>query len=139
MSAATLPFGPFDVYGGAVSATGGISGSCTNAQGSTANIQITLDNGNHLTGSNRGMTCSTCTGFTSDVLQYQIYTDAAHTAPWTGTTSVAATCSHCGGSGGGTWGPVTMYGVIFQATAGGMNDVAAGTGYSDSVTMTINY
>jgi spore coat protein U-like protein len=140
VSAASISFTAFDVYGAAVSGTGTVSGSCSHASG-TVTITITADNGKHATGSNRGMTCAACTAYPNDVLQYQLYTDAAHTTPWTGATGITATCTGCSGNTATTWTGGTFYGQIPAAVAGGINDVAVSGAntYSDTVTITINY
>jgi spore coat protein U-like protein len=139
----TVAFGNYNVFSGAVSITGSVSGTCTHGAGSDPAISITLGNGNNVQGSgNRAMKCTTCVGvFASDILQYQFFTTAAHTTIWKGATAVTATnpcASGCGGGAGVPWGPVSIFGSIFAAVAGGINDSAVGT-YTDSVTATINY
>jgi len=134
----TVAFGNFDVYGGAASITGSVSGTCKHGSGILPAISITLGNGNnHQASGNRAMKCTTCTGiFASDLLQYQFYTTAAHTTIWIGATAVTAT-NPCPCTAVGTaWGPTSIYGLIFASVAGGINDSAVGT-YSDSVTATI--
>lgn len=145
VNASSLTFGAFDVYGGAVSGSGTIGGTCNHATGGdVVPVTVTLGNGGNFqagTG-NRGMTCPACTGYTTDVLQYQLYKDGALSTPWIGATAASfnACPSHCTGSGNVAW-SVTVYGQIFTAVAGGMNDVAAPTGnsYGDSVLITLNY
>lgn len=117
-----------------MSGTGTVSGSCNTNVGSAGTL--TAGNGLHYqsgTG-NRAMGCTTCTGiFVSDLLQYQLYTTAAHTTIWNATNSVSAfnRCNRCSWS-------ATVYGGIFAAVAGGVNDSAVGT-YSDTVLITLNY
>ena len=141
VGATTLPFGNFDVYSAPMTVTATLAGTCKKGSGTLPSITITLDNGLNIQGSgNRAMSCSTCTGaFLGDLLQYQIYTTASLTTVWSGVTTVTAVnpCP-CVGNTSVAWGPVTMYGQIFTAVAGGINDSAVGT-YGDTVTATVNY
>lgn len=136
-SSSSINFGSFNVYSGALSGTGSVNGNCTGPK--TANPgRVTFGNGLHYQSSsgNRAMGCSTCTGiFASDLLQYQLYTDAGHTTIWIGATSVQVFAK--GDTPPFSW-SATIYGVIFAAVAGGINDSAVGT-YSDTVTATLNY
>lgn len=136
----TVAFGSYNVFNGALSITGSISGTCTKGSGTLPGISITLGNGNNLQSSgNRAMKCTTCTGaFASDLLQYQLYTTAALTTKWIGATAVTASNPCPCGSTPTAWGPISIHGQIFAAVAGGVNDSAVGT-YSDSITATINY
>ena len=84
------------------------------------------------------MTCKESGAFTNDLLQYQLYTTAGLSTVWIGTTAVTASNPCPCGSTATAWGPVSVYGQVFAAVAGGINDSAVGS-YSDSVTATINY
>jgi spore coat protein U-like protein len=143
ITAGTLPFGNFDVYVAPSTVTAAITGTCKKGNGQApANITFALDNGLHVQGSgNRAMTCTTCTGaFASDLLQYQIYTDATLGTIWSGAT-VVTIVNPCSGGCGNTptaWGALNMYAAIFAAVPGGVNDSAIGS-YSDTVTVTVNY
>ena len=135
VTASTLAFGRFDPLGGALPGTGTISGTCSGALGHSEGGFVTLGNGDRLQpNGNRAMGCTTCTGrFASDLLQYQLYTDASHSTVWIGNASVQV----FGHPAEHEW-RATVYGTIFAAVPGGMNDVAAG-GYADSVLVTINF
>lgn len=138
----TIAFGSFDVFSTPTVVTGSIVGSCKKGSGTLSPIVITLSNGNNLQANgNRAMGCTTCTGiYASDLLQYQIYTDASLATPWIGATSVP-TANPCPCGPGNTtqpWGPVTMYAKIATPVPGGVNDSSVGS-YSDSITITINY
>jgi spore coat protein U-like protein len=136
----TVAFGSFNVFGGAVSITGSISGTCKKGSGTLPAISITLGNGGSLqSNGNRAMKCTTCTGnFAGDLLQYQLYTTASLSTIWIGTTAVSATNPCPCGNTDTAWGPVSIYGQIFAAVAGGVNDSAVGS-YGDSITATISY
>lgn len=146
VSVSTMTFASFDVYGAAIGSTATISGTCMKAMGSgSQTIGITIDGGGHLQGNgNRAMACTSgaCSGsptFSGDLLQYQLYSNAARTSIWTANTvTIDTTCSGCNGNSGTAFTPVTIYGQIPAAVAGGVNDSAVGT-YSDSVTVTLNY
>ena len=136
----SVAFGSFNVFGGALPVTGSIRGTCKRGTGTLPAITITLGNGSHLqSNGDRAMKCTTCTGaFASDLVEYQLYTTASLATIWIGTTAVT-TANPCPCTGAGTtWGPVPIYGEIFAAVAGGINDSAVGT-YSDTITATINY
>lgn len=141
VTAPTIPFGNVNVFVAPGTITATVGGNCKKGSGTPPNIVITLDNGLHVQASgNRAMSCTTCTGaFLSDVLQYQIYTDAALTTIWAGATSVSipSPCP-CGNGAGIAWGPINMYAQVFTAVPGGVNDSAVGS-YSDTVTVTVNY
>lgn len=137
----TIAFGSYDVFAGAISTTATINGTCHKDNVGPLTINITLGNGNHLQGNgNRAMACTSgncLTSYPNDLLQYQLYTDAAHSTPWIGSTSVSTACPNCGSSGQQVaFTPVNVYGSIPAATAGAINDVSVG-GYSDTVVITL--
>lgn len=146
ISVSSMSFASFDVYGAAVPSTATISGTCMKAAGSgTQTIGVTIDGGGHLqSGGNRAMACTggACFAtptYSGDLLQYQLYSDAARTSVWTADTiTVKTSCSGCNGNSPVAFTPVTVYGQIPAAVAGGVNDSAVGT-YSDSITVTLNY
>lgn len=139
VNSATIAFGSYDVYAGAVAAVGTIAMSCTwSGSGAAPAPYAKLGPGNG-TVNNRYMTCvsgACLTGFSTDKLFYNLYTDAAHTTIWmngatTGEASTPADCSNTNCS----W---TVYGLIPAAIPGGKNDVAVG-GYADTITVTVSY
>ncbi len=135
-----IAFGSFDVFVAPLAITGTVSGRCRYGSGSLPALSVTIGNGlNYQSNGNRAMSCTTCTGiYTSDLLQYQIYTDGTLTTPWIGSTAMTATnpCP-CGGTWT-AWGPLTLYGLIATPVPGGVNDSSVGT-YSDTVVLTLNY
>lgn len=138
-----ITFGTYDVLGGAVSTTGSVTGTCKKATSSPFPISITIDGGNNLqSNGNRAMACKSgqcSTSYPSDLLQYQLYTNATLTTVWTANTvSVNTACSGCTGTTNTAFTAVPIYAQIPAAVAGGVNDTAVGT-YSDAITITINY
>jgi len=133
VTSATMLFGSYDVYAGALAGTGSIALTCSG--GGSPTPLATLDAG-HGTIADRYMACvsgSCVTGFSSDQLHYNLYTDAGHTTVW-GATGVPSTPTGCKNVTC-TW---TVYGLIPGAVAGGTNDVAVG-GYTDSIVVTVDY
>lgn len=133
IASATMPFGNYDVYGGAWPSSTTLTASCSGGQ--NPNPLATM-NALHGTIADRYMICvsGACLGaFSTDQLHYNLYTDASHSTIWgaTGQPSAPANCKNASC----TW---TVYGLIPAAVSGGTNDVAVG-GYSDSITVTINY
>lgn len=130
---AALSFGSFDVYAGAVSATGTVTVSCTGA-GTTP--VLSLSTGGSGTYADRAMACvSGCAS--GDVLKYNIYTDATLATVLGDGTSSTGTLSF-GALKNNTSATLNIFGQIHAAVAGGMNDVSVGS-YSDTITCTINY
>jgi spore coat protein U-like protein len=139
VDSASISFGSYDVYAGALAATGTIAMTCTwSGKGAAPAPYAKLNAGNG-TVNKRYMICVSgpcLSGFSGDRLFYNVYTDAAHTTVWkngaaTGEASTPADCSNttC------NW---TIYGLIPAAIPGGTNDVAVG-GYSDSLLLTVAY
>ncbi|HVA32950.1 MAG TPA: spore coat protein U domain-containing protein, partial [Candidatus Baltobacteraceae bacterium] len=88
--------------------------------------------------SNYAMACTASCTYTSDLLQYQLYSDSGLSLVWDpGVTVNTPNPCPCPNTPT-TWGPVVLYGQILAATPGGTNDVSVGT-YSDSITVTINF
>jgi spore coat protein U-like protein len=144
-SSASITFGNYDVYSTtALTGTGSITGVCTTGAGQNTAPVISLGKGaNSTTFSPRQMACTSgaCTtnGYSTDKLQYDLFTSAAMTSIWgdgTGTTSTVALAAGCC-TNNLAW-SATIYGRIPVATSGGANDVSVG-GYSDSVTVTMNF
>lgn len=127
-STITGPSFTYDPIGGAsATATGSIGGSCDAV--SATNVTLSLDAGLHSAGSSnpwRKMLNSA----TNDLLNYNLYTDAAHTSIWGDGTNATATQSFA--QTASSW-SYTMYALI----PGGQN-VAAGS-FSDTVTVTMTY
>ena len=130
INAATLNFG--SVAGTTLATTlqpgsTTVSVTCTNA----SPYSIAMDNGLNVSGSQRRMVNG------GIFINYNLYTDAAHTNPWTTATSNTActTTNDCYlGTGSGSAQTVNIYGTV-PATVTAPN---TGT-YSDTVTMTITY
>ena len=142
-STPSVAFGSYDVYGGAVSSTGTINGICTAGSSNSVRPIITLGKGGSSTYSRR-MACTSgacLTGFSTDVVSYNLYTSAAHTTIWGNpavdatTASVQLASSCCANNVPFS---ATVFGFIPAAVAGGVNDVAVG-GYSDTVVVTMTF
>jgi spore coat protein U-like protein len=142
---ATIAFGSFDVYGAALSVAGTVSGICTSGASTNTKPIITLGKGaNSATYAARKMSCvsgACLTGFSSDLLQYNLYTTAAHSTVW-GDPAVDATTAHvqlatscCTNNKAFS---TSVYGLMPAAIASGVNDVAVG-GYQDTVVVTMTF
>jgi spore coat protein U-like protein len=130
ISAATLNFGTLSgtsVIAVATNASVNVSVTCTNG----SPYSIAMNNGANASGSQRRMTNGT--GF----INYNLFTDAGRTSPWTTATS-STTCTSTNscylGTGNGAAQSVPVFG---QVPAVG-SAPTAGT-YTDTVTMTITY
>jgi spore coat protein U-like protein len=131
INAATLDFGSnpgTNLISANVDTSTTVSVTCTNA----APYSIGMDNGAHVTGSQRRMLNGA-----SNFLNYNLYTDAARLNAWT-TASSSTTCTTANscalGTGNGSAQSVNIYGrVPIVATA-----PTAGA-YTDTVVMTITY
>lgn len=133
VTAATMPFGNYDVYGAAVAVSGSISMTCSGSGNPLPKATLSAGGG---TIADRFMACTsgTCmTGFSSDQLHYNLYTTVAHSVVW-GATGVASTPANCKNTNC-TW---TIFGLIPAAVSGGTNDVSVG-GYADAITITVTY
>ncbi|HEY8322399.1 MAG TPA: spore coat protein U domain-containing protein [Candidatus Baltobacteraceae bacterium] len=133
ITAATMPFGSYDVYGAALAVSGSISMTCVT--GGNPAPHATLSSGSG-TIADRYMTCSSgacLTGFSTDQLHYNLYTTVAHAAIW-GATGVASTPANCKNRSC-AW---TIFGLVPAAIGGGTNDVSVG-GYADAITVTVTY
>lgn len=142
-SAPSIAFGNYDVYGPAISSTATINGFCANG---TASLQpvITLGKGNSTTYRPRKMDCisgACATGFSSDYISYNLYTNASLATIWgnpsvdasTGSVQLPNGCCKTNSS----W-SATVYGQIPAAVAGGVNDAAVGN-YTDTVVVTVTF
>lgn len=130
ISAATLNFGTLpgtSVIAGATNASVNISVTCTNG----SPYSIAMNNGANASGSQRRMTNGT------SFINYNLYTDAGRTNPWTTATS-STTCTSTNscylGTGNGAAQSIPVYG---QVPAVGSAPTAST--YTDTVTMTITY
>ena len=130
INASTLNFG---TVAGTVLATTLQSGSTTVAVTCTNSspYSIAMDNGQNVSGAQRRMANG------GNFINYNLYTDSAHTYPWTTATS-STTCTTTNdcflGTGNGSSQTVNIYGTV-PATS---TAPTPGT-YSDTVTMTITY
>lgn len=144
-NSANITFGNYDVYSAsALTGTGSIGGVCTTGAGQNTAPVISLGKGANSTAfSPRQMACTSgaCStnGYSGDKLQYDLFTTAAMTAIWGDGTSSTSTVQLAAGccTNNQTW-TATIYGRIPVAIPGGANDVSVG-GYSDSVTVTMNF
>ncbi len=127
-SASALGFGNYDVnLGSAVNGTSTINVNCTKGDAYT----IALDYGAHGgTAANRIMQD---TG--TDTLNYNLYTDSAHTLVWNSSCGAGNNCDGGTGAGPGV-GNQQTYTVYGQIPAG--QNVPAGN-YSDSITVTVTF
>lgn len=130
ISAATLNFGSLPgtaVIAGATNASVNVSVTCTNG----SPYSIAMNNGANASGSQRRMTNG------ASFINYNLYTDAGRTSPWTTATS-STTCTSTNscylGTGNGSAQSVPVYG---QVPAVGSAPTAST--YTDTVTMTITY
>lgn len=119
VSAGDLAFGNYDpVTGAAVAGTSTINVTCSNGTGWT----LKLDDGSAGSFAPRTMLK------VADALDYNLYTEVAHTNVWNDTTVVGT------GTGDGTAQAQTVYGLIaasqFTAPVGD---------YSDTITATVTY
>jgi spore coat protein U-like protein len=103
---------------------------CTN----TTPYSIGLDNGTHVSGSQRRMYSAS----TGSYISYNVYTDSARSSAWSASTS-ATSCTNGGGTcslgtgTGATQAAVTVYGRVPPQTT-----PAIGT-YTDTVVVTVTY
>jgi spore coat protein U-like protein len=105
----------------AISANGTISVQCTNGDA----YEVSLSSGNSGSLANREMK-----SVAGNLVNYQLYLDAAHTMPWgDGTSGSSASV----GTGSGAVQSLTVYGVVPAQTS------AAPGSYSDTITATINF
>ena len=111
------------ISGSDVDATGGISVTCTNGTGWTATAGV--GSGSGASYAARRMTAG------SDLLSYNIYTDAARTNVWGDGTGGTATIAD---SGTGVAQNVTVFGRV----PSGQTSVPPG-GYADTVAVTVTY
>ncbi|MCC8979283.1 spore coat U domain-containing protein [Bradyrhizobium acaciae] len=130
INAATLNFG--SVAGTTLATTlqsGSTTVSVTCTNGSP--YSIAMDNGANVSGSQRRMANA------GNFINYDLYTDSAHTNPWTTATS-STTCTTTNGcilgTGSGSAQTINIYGTV-PATGTAPN---TGT-YTDTVVMTITY
>jgi spore coat protein U-like protein len=124
ITATPAAFGAYDVFSATpTDTTGSVSFNCNGAH----NIVITLSKGSSSTFTPRNMT-----GASSDVLNYNLYLDAARTTIWGDGTSPTSTYT-IANPANNTPIAVTIYGRIPAA-----QDVSAGT-YTDTVTAIINF
>lgn len=111
----------------AVNGSSSVSVTCTNG----SPYSIAMDNGSNASSGQRRMISG------SNFLNYDLYVDAAHTAPWLTATSNSA-CTTTGqcylGTGSGSAQSISIYGVVPTTAAA----PPSGT-YTDTVTMTITY
>ena len=142
-SSASIAFGNFDVYGPALAITGSIQGVCTSGASNSTRPIISLNKGLHSTVfSPRKMACASgacSTGYSADLLQYNLYTSATYSTIWGDGTNSTATVQLASGccSNNVAW-SATVYGNIPKAVAGGTNDVSVGV-YADTVTVTMTF
>jgi spore coat protein U-like protein len=133
---ATLTFGNFDVYGGAVPMTGTVTASCSGPQAAPV---MTMSAGGSGTYADRAMACVAGSGCSSgDVLKYNIYTTASLATVLGDPAVDASTASMTFPNIRNTSQTVNIYGQVHAAVAGGMNDVSVGN-YSDTLTITISF
>jgi spore coat protein U-like protein len=143
-STATIAFGSYNVYTTSATAiTGTISGVCTSGASSTTRPIIKLGTGLHGTFAARKMLCGsgTCStaGFSTDTLQYNLYTTAAHSTVWgdgTGVTASVQLATSCCGNNV-PW-STSIFGLMPAAIAGSINDSAVGV-YGDTVVVTMTF
>ena len=159
-STATIAFGSYNVYtkdyasenvsgeagaawSSATAITGTISGVCTSGASSTTRPIIKLGTGLHGTFAARKMLCGsgTCStaGFSTDTLQYNLYTTAAHSTVWgdgTGVTASVQLATSCCGNNV-PW-STSIFGLMPAAIAGSINDSAVGV-YGDTVVVTMTF
>ena len=109
-------------------AEGAINSTCNSGTGYT----IYLDNGEHVSGSNRQMYSSS----TQEYFPYQLYQDSARSTVWDETGGTTAT----GGSGGvsGTGTGSSQETVVYGRIASGTTIPSSGT-YTDTVVTTLTY
>ena len=113
----------------AIASTAAITAQCTNS----TPYSISLDNGLYANGSQRRMQV----GATGNYISYNLYTDSAHSHPWSTTTSTttctggASTCDL--GTGTGSNQNYTVYGQVPVQTA------PASGAYVDTVVVTVTY
>jgi spore coat protein U-like protein len=69
----------------------------------------------------------------TDLLNYELYTDAAHTNVWTNGTTASATVASNIGNGVAAGQTVTIFGRIFK------NQYVTASTYQDAVTATVNF
>ncbi|WP_194459456.1 spore coat U domain-containing protein [Bradyrhizobium sp. CCBAU 53421] len=130
INAATLNFGSVSGTTLATTLQSGsttVSVTCTNG----SPYSIAMDNGANVSGSQRRMANA------GNFINYDLYTDSAHTNPWTTATS-STTCTTTNGcflgTGNGSAQTINIYGTV-PATG-----TAPSTGtYTDTVVMTITY
>lgn len=136
VGATALKFGSFDVYAGALPATGTVTVSCS---GSPTTATMTMSAGGSGAYANRAMACVGGTGCTAgEVLQYNIYTTGALTTVVGDPAIDASTASLTFNSVKNASQTLNIYGQVYAAVAGGVNDVSVGN-YSDTVSLTINF
>ncbi len=129
VSVSALAFGTVSApITAAVASTATITALCT----STTPYAIGLDNGQNVTGSQRRMIAGA-----GQYVSYGLYTDAAHTQPWSSASSASACTNGTGtcalGTGTGASQTITVYGQVPTQTT-----PVAGT-YADSVIVTLTY
>jgi spore coat protein U-like protein len=129
VSATPLNFGTASLLTSNIDATASVTVQCTN----TTPYSIGLDNGANANGAQRRMS----SGSTSTYVNYNLYTDAARSSPWTSTTS-STSCSGGAntcilGTGAGSNQNVTVYGRVPPQTGPGPGS------YSDTVVVTITF
>lgn len=124
VAASPMNFGGVTSIGGgvAVNTTSSIALTCTNG----ASYDVALDNGTHAVSGQRNLANGGGT-----TIPYNVYTDAARTAPW-GATSGTNTVAGVAGATGAV--ALTAYGQIPGTAA----SVTAGT-YTDTVTVTVTF
>lgn len=113
-----VAFGEMSLVGD-TNGVGGVQATCTNGGGYT----VSLDNGLHAAGAQRTQVSG------ANVLNYNLFSDAAYTVPWNATPGPG----QVSGTGNGSAQALVVYGKI----PGGQ---LATTGtYADTVTVTIAY
>ncbi|OIQ87704.1 spore coat protein U domain protein [mine drainage metagenome] len=132
VSAANLDFGAYTPGAGADAASSQISVNCTSGMPFTVALGAGTTSG--ATISNREMVGSTKA---TDLLNYQLYTDSAHTTVWGDGTGGTSTSAQTGqGMAAAQAQAMTVYGQIPDTTA---NQDAATDTYSDTITVSVSY
>lgn len=132
LSAGNLALGNYVPGAGPVTATSTISVNCT--RGTAFTVKLGAGQGSGATVGNRTMVGSASA---TDLLNYQLYQDSAHTIAWgdgTGGTSTEALTGQ--GMGAAQTQALTVYGQIADSAT---NQTAAPDSYSDTITVSVSY